>query len=227
MNNYLRLACLALVLATCLQAQQGTNNPQAKDAQGTAQAHKSTRVAGVIPAFNAEDNPDAPALSASQKFHLFTKTVTDPFNLIMPVVNATILKAGGSSSGYGSGFGGFAKRYGASVADTISGNFFRLYAYPALLHEDPRYFRAGHGPVGKRIQHVFGATVRTRKDDGTFRFNWSKLMASTTSSALSNAYYPAENRGARLTLSRIALSYFGEVTSNGLKEFWSDIAHRK
>lgn len=219
-------------LAICLQAQQGTSTPQAstpqaKDAQGTAQAHKSNRVAGVVPAFNAEDDVNAPALSASQKFHLFTKTVKDPFNLIMPAVNAMILKSTGSSSGYGSGFGGFAKRYGSSLADTISGNFFRLYGYPALLHEDPRYFRAGQGPIRQRIKHVFGATVVTRKDDGTFRFNWSKLLASTSSSALSNAYYPAENRGLKLTFSRIGLSYLGEVGYNALKEFWPDIAHKK
>jgi hypothetical protein len=44
---------------------------------------------------------------------------------------------------------------------------------------------------------------------------------------LSNAYYPAENRGASLTLQRIGLSYLSEVGYNALKEFWPDIARKK
>jgi hypothetical protein len=215
-----------LALLSCLPAQEKTS-PQPSPTPATNDKKESTRVAGVIPAFNAENDPNAPALSSSQKFHLFTKTVKDPFNLIMPAVNAVILSAGGASSGYGSGFAGLTKRYAASIGDSISGNFFRLYAYPALLHEDPRYFRAGHGTILQRTGHVFGATVRTRKDDKTFRFNWSKLLSSVTSSALSNAYYPPENRGVKLTLSRLGLSYLGEVSSNALKEFWADIARKK
>lgn len=226
-NRWPGAVILGFALAICVHAQQGTSAPEAKDKQPTQPGHKSDRVVAVIPAFNAEDNPHAPALSASQKFHLFTRTSKDPYNLIMPALNAVILRSTGSSSGYGSGFGGFAKRYGSSLADSVSGNFFRLYAFPALLHEDPRYFRARGRPVRQRIRHVFGATIVTRKDDETFRFNWSKLLASTSSSALSNAYYPDENRGARLTLSRIGLSYFGEFTSNALKEFWSDISRKK
>jgi hypothetical protein len=221
------MLCLMFALATSLQAQQGTPTPEAKEKQGAESTHKSGHVAGVVPAFNAEDDKNAPALSSGEKFHLFTKTSKDPFNLIMPAVNAAILGASGASSGYGSGFGGFAKRYGSSLADSASGNFFRLYAFPALLHEDPRYFRAGHGSIKRRTANVFVATVWTRKDDGDFRFNWSKLLAGGASSALSNAYYPAENRGAGLTFSRIGLSYLGEVGSNALKEFWSDIARKK
>ena len=211
---------------TLLNAQTETSTTEQCQTEGAAK-HKSGRVAGVVPAFNAEDDVNAPKLSDSEKFHLFTRTVKDPFNLIMPGVNALILSSSGSSSGYGGGFGGLAKRYGASVADSISGNFFRLYAYPSLLHEDPRYFRAGHGSVWQRTRHVFGATIRTRKDDRTFRFNWSKLLASVSSSALSNAYYPPENRGTKLTASRIGLSYLGEVGMNGLKEFWTDIVRKK
>jgi len=186
--------------------------------------NESTRVVGIIPAFNSSDDVNAPALSPRQKFGLFTKTATDPYTLIMPAINAVIYNAAGVSSRYGTGFSGWSKRYAASLADTTSGNFFRLYAYPALLHEDPRYFRAGRGSIGKRTKHVFGAVFITRKDDLSFGFNWSKLLASASSSGLSNAYYPAENRGAGLTISHIAVSYLLEIGSNGLKEFWPDFA---
>jgi len=235
----LRVVAFSCALAVCLQAQQETGAPVQTDAPKTdppktgaqkneKSEHTSKRVAGVIPAFNAEDDVNAPALTSSEKLHLFTKTVKDPYNLIMPAVNAVILQAAGASTGYGSGAGGFGKRYAASIVDSVSGNFFRLYAFPSLLHEDPRYFRAGRDErFRKRLRHVFGATLETRKDDGTFRFNWSKLLASTASSGLSNAYYPAENRGTKLTLSRIGLSYLGEIGYNALKEFWPDISRKK
>lgn len=215
------------VLTAPILAQQNNGPAPSRNVQQPDSEKESSRVVGVIPAFNSEDDINAPALSSGQKFHLFSRTVLDPYNLVMPAINAAILKASGSSSGYGGGFGGFAKRYGSSVADSMSGNFFRLYAFPSLLHEDPRYFRAGKGGIGARTGHVFAATVWTRKDDKAFRFNWSKLLGSCASAGLSNAYYPAENRGTKLVLSRIGLSYLGEVSMNALKEFWPDIKRKK
>jgi len=219
-----------------LHAQQ-SGNPQPDKSQETNEkreanqqqekTHDSNHVAGIIPAFNSISDPNAPPLTSSQKFHMFTQTVKDPYSLIMPAVNAVILSATGASSGYGSGFSGFAKRYGAAIGDSLSSNFFRLYAFPSLLHEDPRYFRAGKGSIGKRSLHTFTATVWSRKDDKTFGFNWSKLLGTGVSAGLSNAYYPSENRGTKLTFERIGLSYLSEVGYNALKEFWPDIARKK
>jgi hypothetical protein len=207
---------------------QSREEPAAPEPQppATSSRDESTRVVGIIPAFNTSNDVNAPALSPGEKFHLFSRTVTDPFNLIMPGVNAVILGAAGVSSGYGSGFGGVAKRYASSLADSTSGNFFRLYAYPAMLHEDPRYFRAASGSIGKRTGHVFAAAFITRKDEPSFRFNWSKLLASASSAGLSNAYYPTENRGWQLMVSRVGLSYATEIGTNALKEFWPDIARK-
>lgn len=226
-----RILLMPLLACSCaapFYAQTTETKSSSQQQPGAARnEEKSTRVVGIIPAFNASDDINAPALSPRQKFGLFSKTATDPYTLIMPGVNAVIYNAAGVSSGYGSGFSGWTKRYAASLADTTSGNFFRLYAYPALLHQDPRYFRAGRGSIGKRTKHVFGAVFIARNDNLSFGFNWSKLLASASSSGLSNAYYPAENRGARLTISHIALSYLIEIGSNGLKEFWPDIAKRR
>lgn len=227
-SGWARILLMPVLACSCaapFYAQTTDTKSSSEQQAGSApNGEKSTRVVGIIPAFNASDDVNAPALSPRQKFGLFLKTATDPYTLIMPAVNAVIYNAAGVSSGYGSGFSGLTKRYAASLADTTSGNFFRLYAYPAMLHEDPRYFRAGRGSIGKRTKHVFGAVFIARKDNFSFGFNWSKLLASASSSALSNAYYPAENRGARLTISHIALSYLTEIGSNGLKEFWPDIA---
>jgi len=217
-------------------AQESESPPKAAETQNQQQtgqtnqkgkSQESDRVVGVVPAFNVVNDPNAPALTSSEKFHLFVRTVRDPYSLIMPAISGAILSGTGSSSGYGSGFSGFAKRYGASIGDSVSSNFFRLYAFPSLLHEDPRYFRAGTGSIGKRTLHSVTATVWGRKDDKTFGFNWSKLLGSAASAGLSNAYYPAENRGAKLTLERFGLMYASEIGYNALKEFWPDIRKKK
>jgi hypothetical protein len=220
----LLMACLGVAPLHGQSAESNSSPPP--PVRSTESAKDSTRVAGIVPAFNSSDDVNAPALTHGDKFHLFSRTVTDPFNLIMPAVNAVILNSADVSSGYEDGFSGTAKRYASSLADSTTGNFFRLYAYPALLREDPRYFRAGNGSIGKRTIHVFGAVFITRRNDPSFRFNWSKLLATASSAGLSNAYYPAENRGARLTLSRIGLSYLTEIGSNAMKEFWPDIAKK-
>ena len=106
----------------------------------------------------------------------------------------------------------------------------RLYVaeYPEYnQYAGPNPERAGKGSIGKRSLHTFTATVWGRRDDKTFGFNWAKLLATGVSSGLSNAYYPAENRGTKLTLERMGLSYLSEVGYNALKEFWPDIARRK
>ena len=162
---------LACICAAPFYAQTRETKSRQQQPEAAANGKESTRVVGIIPAFNSSDDVNAPALSPRQKVGLFSKTATDPYTLIMPAVNAVIYNAVGVRSGYGSGFSGLLKRYGASLTDATSGNFFRLYAYPALLQQDPRYFRVGRGSIGERTKHVFGAVFITRKDNLSFGFN--------------------------------------------------------
>src|SRR5215469_7154433 len=190
-NCFVRARIWLVPLFACtftlpLNAQLPEVPPSQPQPRSTATDEESTRVAAVIPAFNSSDDVNAPALTGREKFRLFSKTTTDPFTLIMPAVNAVILNSVGVSSGYGSGASGWSKRYLSSLADTTSGNFFRLYAFPAMLHEDPRYFRAARGSIGIRTKHVFASAFITRRDDPSFTFNWSKLLASASAAGLSN-----------------------------------------
>jgi hypothetical protein len=187
-------------------------------------------VVGVIPAFNTSNDPNAPPLKPGEKFNIFLRSSYDPFSLIWPAVNAEILNSAGFNSGYGEGFSGFAKRYGAALADATSGRLFRTYLFPVMLHEDPRYFRKSSGGFKSRLGHVMGSVFVTRKDSMQYGFNWSKPLAAFSSAALSNTYYPSDQRGIDLTLTNAGLSYFSEIGSNSLKEFWPDVSkklHRK
>jgi hypothetical protein len=220
-------ACLfvAILLCTTIAGQQPPQSGSSSDQNKTATSNE--RVVGVVPAFNVAPFDTKVPLKPSEKFNLFVRGTLDPFSLIAPAVKAGILNAAGLNSDFGPGIGGFAKRYGASMADATSGRFFRTYMYPVALHEDPRYFRRGTGGKKSRTWYSVSRVFVTRTDEGNNRFNWSKLLASFSSAGLSNAYYPSNNRGVGLTFTNAGLAYMGEAGMNVVKEFWPDISRAR
>jgi hypothetical protein len=128
--------------------------------------------------------------------------------------------------GYGQGAAGYGKRYGASLADQVSSNFFANFFYPVLLKEDPRYFRSGQGSIKHRIAYSLAQEFLTRTDSGHRRFNFSNVLGAFSSGGLSNLYYPSTDRGLSLTLSRSAISLAYGSVGGLIDEFWTDIDHK-
>ena len=86
-------------------------------------------------------------LTAKQKFALALRTSVDPFSFGLIGAIAGIQQAQNAFSGYGQGAQGYAKRYGASYADFVSGTFIGSAILPSLLKQDPRYFYKGNGGI--------------------------------------------------------------------------------
>ena len=184
------------------------------------------RIFGVFPAFNLSEQANPEPLTNGQKFKLFARSTYDPVTLIAPAFKVPILQAVDGDSGFGAGFEGFAKAYGASLADGTSSRFFRQFFFPAILGEDPRFFRRGRGTFGSRVGYSITRVFVTRTDSGRTRFGWSKLLAGISSSSLSNLYYPESQRGMRVTLINFGLSYLSEAGGNAVKEFSPDISRK-
>ena len=72
--------------------------------------------------------------------------------------------------------------------------------YPILLHQDPRFFRQGTGPIRSRLRHALLAPFLCRGDNERTQPNYSNLIGNFTAGAISNAYYPSAERGISLTL---------------------------
>ena len=180
------------------------------------------RMAGVIPNFNTVNNGKATPLSPGQKFHLFFKGAFDPYQFVLAGIDAGIGQAENDNPGYGQGFEGYAKRYGANYADNFSGNFFGNAVLPSLLHQDPRYFRLGHGSILHRTFYSISTTFRTRGDNGKWQPAYSNLTGNFIGASISNLYYPDGDRGISPTLRR-ALSITYQGTIGGLlQEFYPD-----
>jgi hypothetical protein len=191
--------------------------------QDIQKKEQSQRILGVVPQFSVTSRQNAPPLTPSQKFRLFVKSSTDPFVFAAAGAQAGIGQATDEFPEYGQGGSGYAKRFGAALADSTSSNFFSNYAYPVLFKEDPRYFRLGQGSIKRRIFYSLEQEFVVRTDSGKRRFSYSNVLGAFTAGGISNLYYPASDRGFGLTLSRSAIA-LGYGSLGGLiDEFWADI----
>jgi hypothetical protein len=214
-------------------AQQTTTPPQQESpeqrkarAAAELKLEEHQRMAGVIPNFNTVNNGKAAPITPGQKFHLFFKGAFDPYQFVLSGIDAGIGQAENENPGYGQGFAGYARRYGANFGDNFSGNFFGNAVLPSLLHQDPRYFRLGHGPILHRALYSISTTFRTRGDDGKWQPAYSNLTGNFIGAAISNLYYPDGDRGIQPTMRR-ALSVTYQGTIGGLlQEFYPDAVEK-
>jgi hypothetical protein len=186
----------------------------------------SERIVGILPAFNVSEQRNPAPLSSKEKFMLFARTSYDPVTLLAPLIQVPILQAVDNSNDFGTGFRGFAYRYGVSVADSTSCRFFRTFLFPAILKEDPRYFRKSQGSFRSRLGYSLSRLFVTRSDAGKSAFNWSRLLAGGAAAGLGNTYYPESQRDTGGVLLRFGLSYGAEAGANFLKEFAPEIARK-
>jgi len=193
-------------------------------AQKQLQQEEHQRMLGVIPNFNEVIGGVAEPLTPKQKFHLFFKGSVDPYQFAIAALDTGIEEAQNEYPDYHWGALGYLKRFGASYADSFDGNFFGNAVLPSLLHQDPRYFRLGHGTFKHRLWYSMISTVRAKSDSGKWEPNYSNVIGNFIGGAISNAYYPAVDRGFALTMER-GITVTAEGTFGAfLEEFYPDYA---
>lgn len=162
-------------------------------------------------------------LTRHQKAERWAHYTYSPYTFTSVLFSASWAQAMGDWPTYGGGMEGFGKRFGATLANTESGGFFKIFLLPTLLHEDPRYFRASEKGAKARAWHAATRVIVTRKDSGQNGFNISEVAGSAFTSALTNAYYPTRDRGFTETMSSFSGMLLSDAGSNLLREFWPDI----
>ena len=179
---------------------------------------ETQRVFGVIPNFYVVYNANPAPLTTKLKFHLALKTSTDAFTIIGVGTLAAINQAGGTP-GYVQGWKGYGERFGAAAADGLSDIMIGGAILPSLLHQDPRYFYQGTGTNKSRILHALSSPLIGRGDNGKLQPNYSSIGGDLGSSALSNLYYPASDRGAGLVFQNFFISTGERMLSSLVQEF--------
>jgi len=189
-------------------------------AEEQIKVEEKQRVLGAIPNFYVSYVSNAVPLSSKQKFKLAWKTVVDPFTLVVVGGAAGVEQAQNHFIGYGQGAQGYAKRFGAGSADTVTGTFIGGAILPSLLKQDPRYFYKGTGSTRSRMLYAIAASVICKGDNGRWQANYSNILGSLAAGGISNLYYPAQDRdGAALTFENAAIGIGETAVTNLLQEF--------
>jgi hypothetical protein len=215
-----------------MQQKPMTDAQKRKTSEDQLQQELHQRMAGVIPNFNAVLGGTVLPLSPRQKMRAAFHSAVDPYQFGLAFITSSYGQATDSHStidpdgfrhGYGQGLAGFGKRYGASYADQFTGAVLGNGFFPAILHQDSRYYRMGTGSFAKRFFYSLSTTMVCRGDNGKRQPNYSNLLGNLASGSISNLYYPQADRGFGLTIKQGFI-----VTAEGsfgglLIEFYPDI----
>jgi hypothetical protein len=167
-------------------------------------------------------------LSARQKFDVFLHSTYAPRTF----ANAAIDEAADRAKGrhlnreYETGFLGVGQRYGINLATTETDVFFQRFFFPALLRQDPRYFRNPSLPAFKRALYAMSRVLITRTDAGGQTFNSSRILSIAATRAVSDLYVPGERQGMRPIGECLSFTLLRDAGMNLVHEFWPDVRRK-
>jgi len=207
--------------------QPGTEKSQHEKAEEQIKEQEKQRVLGIVPSFGVSYRSDAVSLTAGQKVKLAFRSATDPVAFGVAFVAAGYHEAMDDDKGFGWGIEGYGKRSGAAYLDAFDGAMIGNGILPAVLHQDPRYFRLGHGTTTHRLLYALATNVVCKHDNtGKWEPNYSNVSGNIISGAISNLYYPSSDSEISQTFTNgfvvTAEGGFGSI----FQEFWPDISRK-
>jgi hypothetical protein len=122
-------------------------------AQAQVNSEEKQRILGFLPNYYTSYIWNAAPMTRKLKLNLALRTAADPVTFLVVGGVAGVEQAHKTFPGYGQGFEGYAKRYGASYADTVSSRMFGSAIFPVLLASGPTILLSGVG------QHAFATAL--------------------------------------------------------------------
>lgn len=217
-EDYLAQTVVLPLNATTSEVRVTASTEEIAQEQVIEEEHQ--RVLGFIPNFYVVYAPNAAPLDRKQKFSLAWKSLIDPVTILAAGAFAGVEQADNAFSGYGQGAQGYAKRFGANLADNVTSTMIGGVLLPSLLKQDPRYFYKGTGSTRSRVFYAIANSVICKGDNGRWQPNYSGIIGSLAAGGLSNLYYPASDQsGLSLTFENALLGTASGAVQNLLQEF--------
>jgi hypothetical protein len=217
-------ACVLLVYSWSIAGAQ-SSSPE-PPATNIAPPVESKRLLGIIPNYRSSPSlQNYHPLSAAEKFKIASEDAFDRGTVILAVIFGAEGQATNANRSFGQGAAGFGRYFGAAYGDLVIGDYMTEGVFPALLHQDPRYFRRGQGSGWSRLGYAVGQIFWTHTDSGGAQFNYSEIVGNSAAVAISNAYY-ADNRTAGDAASKLGVQIGVDMAANILKEFWPDLQRK-
>jgi hypothetical protein len=196
-----------------------------KPAEDDAQGQQTKRMLWVVPNFGAVSaDTQLPPMSTHDKFVLASRdSVTDYSSYTWAAILAEQAMLLNSDPELGHGLAGYGRYYWRTFTDGVSGTFFTEAIVPSLTHQDPRYYTLGKGGFFRRTGYAITYAFVTKTDSGGTAFSWSEVGGNALEAALSNAYYPPQERGVSQTFGNWGTQMESAVLNHIFQEFWPDI----
>lgn len=226
------LSCAAVLLATGLAtAQQKPDLPDAPKPQPNQTKSNEGRNPFAAPigliAKRSYVYPElattARPLSAKEKFELFLSKSSAPPQILSSMVGAGIGQARNALPGYGQGWSGYGKRFGASIGSGASSHFFGTFVLPSVLREDPRFFVKLDGTRRARVGYALRRVLVIRTNQGNETFNIPGTLGPLLAESLATVYLPDSERTPGKTFQRFGIRVGFSAANNLIKEYWPTI----
>ena len=198
-GEYREISGIVLKVSTAVSTVRVGGSPH-EIAEEEVRVEETQRIIGAFPNYYVTYDPDPVPLTTKQKFSMDWKFSIDPFAFVGAGITAGIEQAQNDFSGYGQGAQGYGKRFGAAYADDFVSNMIGGAILPSLLHQDPRYYYRGRGSVLSRAGYAISTIFICKGDNGHWQPNYSFVAGNFISGAVSNLYYPKQDRGLAITL---------------------------
>ena len=199
--------------------------PPSEDSQADSQGKQTKRMLWVVPNFGAVSaNTQLPPMSTREKFVLAAHdSVLDYSSFTWAGILAGQSMLLNSDPELGHGITGYGRYYWRTFTDGVSGTFFTEAIVPSIAHEDPRYYTMEQGGFFRRTGYAISRSVVAKTDSGRTRFSFSEVVGNGLEAALSNAYYPPQERGLSQTFTNFGTQMESAVLNHIFQEFWPDI----
>lgn len=163
-------------------------------------------------------------LSTKEKFKVVARSSFDYVEFPWYGFLAAVSQAENSEPGYGQGYAGYAKRYGAAFGDGTIENFWTGAILPSVLHQDPRFYQTEQGGFWHRTGYAVSRILVTRTDSGKEAFNASEIFGAAIAAGISTyTYHPHSDKTLANTASVWGTSVGYDTATLVVKEFWPDI----
>jgi hypothetical protein len=201
-------------------------DPAPDPASLNAVPHSDKHILGIIPNFRTSELPvPYTPISVREKFKIARQDAFDRGTIALAAAFAGKGLLNNDNRSFGHGVEGYSKYLGGAYADYVVGDYMTEAIFPALLHQDPRYFRRGKGSGLSRLGYSMGQIFITHRDSGRLDFNYSEIFGNSAAVAVSNIYYK-DNRTAHDAVTSLAVQVGVDMATNILKEFWPDFDRR-
>lgn len=224
------LIALVLSLVAIVPARaQDTSKPPDQSGQGDKKPSPAVVVEKPAEAINLLDEksiifPDIAAstkpLSAGQKFELFVDNSISVHTVLYSALAAAVGQADNSPTGWGQGWDAYGKRFGGSLANNASGEFFGTFILSSAFRYDPRFFPVRDPTFGQAVGHAVKRIFITQSDAGKRVVDVPGLVGPLLGESLANVYWPDRNRTAGDTFFRYGIDIAEKAGGNLLREYW-------